>query len=287
MIYEYYFSRLDQAGKLVYRKLLEEIMKNTGSFLFRYGADAANVIDRVYNAIDYDHPELFYVDFTSINYRFNDRETILEVNYTCSGEELYEKQNKIRQILNKLLQKAAVEKTGTDLRKCQWIHDRLVRNIIYNEEAIVYAAGWPDSYTIEGVFLSKRAVCEGIAKAFKVLGDLLSLPVIVVIGDAAVLDDTSGGMTGHAWNIAKVNGQYVQIDATWDGNLSLAVRHYRYDYFCISDKWMRKDHLYGNYPVCPTDDHSYFVKTGRVFQDKSGIKEFVRSKVRKGENPLF
>lgn len=60
--------------------------------------------------------------------------------------------------------------------------------------------------------LTMGAVCEGYAKAFKVLCDQLGVPAVCVSG----LSDKSRTGSGHMWNLAQIGGVWYLVDVTWD-----------------------------------------------------------------------
>lgn len=66
----------------------------------------------------------------------------------------------------------------------------------------------PESHSIYGMLIEKSAVCEGYARTAELIFSLCSLDSFYVVGD------TPGG--GHAWNLVKVDGQYYQLDITWN-----------------------------------------------------------------------
>ena len=73
-------------------------------------------------------------------------------------------------------------------------------------------------YTSAAAFLGETdhltmgVVCEGYAKAFKVLCDQLGVPAVCVSG----LSDKSLTGSGHMWNLAQIGGVWYLVDVTWD-----------------------------------------------------------------------
>ena len=73
-------------------------------------------------------------------------------------------------------------------------------------------------YTSAAAFLGETdhltmgVVCEGYAKAFKVLCDQLGVPAVCVSG----LSDKSRTGSGHMWNLAQIGGSWYLVDVTWD-----------------------------------------------------------------------
>ena len=63
---------------------------------------------------------------------------------------------------------------------------------------------------IVGALVNRKCVCKGFVSAFKYLCDRLGdLEVMMVVGDIK-------GLGLHAWNMAKVDGEFYHIDVTWD-----------------------------------------------------------------------
>ena len=60
--------------------------------------------------------------------------------------------------------------------------------------------------------LTMGVVCEGYAKAFKVLCDQLGVPAVCVSG----LSDRNLTGSGHMWNLAQIGGVWYLVDVTWD-----------------------------------------------------------------------
>ena len=81
------------------------------------------------------------------------------------------------------------------------IHDYLCSKLTYREG--------PYAHSAAGVFLhGGYVVCEGYAKAFKILCRKFGIDCVLVVGDA-------GG--GHMWNYVKLeNNNWYLVDVTWD-----------------------------------------------------------------------
>ena len=66
--------------------------------------------------------------------------------------------------------------------------------------------------------------------------DLLGIPCVRISGTA------NGG--GHAWNAVKLDGEWYQVDVTWDDPIPDSPGNIQYGYFNITDEEMMKDHSY-------------------------------------------
>lgn len=120
-------------------------------------------------------------------------------------------------------------------------HDWLVNNTEYD---FTFS---DSSYDAAGPLLYGRAVCDGYSKALDLLCYLSGIECLRINGEG------NGG--GHAWNKVKIDGQWYNIDVTWDDPVSTRPI-LRYNYFLISDNALAKDHqwvAYSIWPVAPAD----------------------------------
>lgn len=136
----------------------------------------------------------------------------------------------------------------SELAREKKIFDWITRNVVYDYTSIGYVErrevkGQTESvaWNAYGALVERKAVCEGIACAFKMLCERVGLPCIVVLGH------TPNGR--HAWNIVCVQGRFYHVDCTWDLRSELAIRvpYARYRYFNLPDPIIAANHT----PECP------------------------------------
>ena len=101
-----------------------------------------------------------------------------------------------------------------DTERARAIFRWLAENIAYD-----YAArDNQEPVRPEEVLVRGRAVCEGYAGAFELLGRLAGLEVVSIHGYAKGHDWGDGAhfeRTNHAWNAVRIAGAWRLIDATW------------------------------------------------------------------------
>jgi len=93
------------------------------------------------------------------------------------------------------------------------LHDYVADRIAYDAPSY-FARQYPPQ-DAETVFTRHTAVCAGYAKLLEALGQAIGEEIVYVVGDSrSQTSDLSG--SGHAWNAAKIAGNWYLIDATWD-----------------------------------------------------------------------
>lgn len=123
-----------------------------------------------------------------------------------------------------------------DFEKAKAIHDWLVYNTEYDftfDNA---------SYTAEGLFRNGKAVCDGYAKAFLAMAEYAGLDAIRVTGIG--YNSASSGGESHAWNQVKIDGEWYNVDVTWDDPVynTEVEDNLSYKYFLIPDSVINNDH---------------------------------------------
>jgi hypothetical protein len=83
-------------------------------------------------------------------------------------------------------------------------------NLTYSHDAYGALVGNIDA---SGNDAGTTVVCEGYAKAYKVICDLLEIPCVLIIGEG----NTGRASDAHMWNYVKMDdGNWYALDLTWD-----------------------------------------------------------------------
>ena len=126
----------------------------------------------------------------------------------------------------------------------------------------------------EGALLDGTAVCSGYAEAYKWLLERAGIESTVVIGVAR----SSGG--AHAWNLARIDGEWYQFDATRDesGNGS------NHNYFGLTDAAMEVDHRRDSFlgVRCNSWAANYNFRSGAYDESIDQLREAVAEKLDEG-----
>ena len=73
---------------------------------------------------------------------------------------------------------------------------------------------WRCTSALAGTSGTVAPVCEGYARAFKVLCDELEIPCVLTEGVAKATVEDAGG--GHMWNYVQIDGGWYAVDVTWN-----------------------------------------------------------------------
>ena len=191
------------------------------------------------NAFIEDYPQLYWVGGYSSSYSvahsgatykvhavtitFSNRFSVTES--TISGFNSGVK-NAVAEITNRLSAGA------TMFDKYMAIHDWICQKAYYSENGRTNPSGYPETHTAYPIFEASEdsgVVCEGYAKAYKILCDQMQLECMLITGEAG----SPGDYEAHMWNkVLMSDGNWYVVDATWDDqNTGLC-----YDYFLCGDK---------------------------------------------------
>lgn len=138
-----------------------------------------------------------------------------EFDYLESREQTQEVDRKIAKVI-----KNKISDTMSDYEKIKIIHDYIIDNVDYDTSI---KQNSPYYALVEG-----RSACQGYATLLYKMATEVGIPCRVITGTA------QGGL--HAWNIVELDGEWYNIDATWDDPLgAFNASGVRYRYFLKSD----------------------------------------------------
>lgn len=203
-------------------------------------------IQVVFYAVAFDNPQFFWLK-TECDY------SLLGKNLrSVSPAYLYTKSKAAS--ITKDVEKAAQKIINEALKKEElfdrvlYIHDTIVNMTKYVSNGANHIRG------INGPLLNGEALCEGYAKTFAYICQSVGIEAICISGK-------SGG--DHMWNIVKLDGEWYQMDVTFDDPTNITACEHTY--FCITTEQMLEDHKLDNpFPVpdCTATEYGYFEATG-------------------------
>ena len=270
----YYYSKMNKIQQSVYHSMKVGLLELASSF-FVIRLDGKE-LQEVFLKLRLDCPEIFYV--VSFRYRCQKEAANAEIipEYLFDKKKIKEHQKAMTARVAKLIRPAY---SMTEWEKEKYIHDFICTNVYYDKLKKPY------SHEIIGPLGQGVGVCEGIAKAVKVLCDALSIWCIVVISEA---NPDKNIKYRHAWNVVKIGGEYYHLDATFDNNLS-GEEILRYDYFNRSDKYIFRDHENVIYqiPQCHIDEQFYYKEKKLSFTKMEEVSKRTVQAVRQKKVLVF
>lgn len=266
---EYHFQKLNACGQKCYQRILKAIERTELSVFLGPGTRTEDISTAI-QAIEYDHPELYYTDFRYLSCNSAPWSTALNLRYYPNRSATL---NRVEEKLHSLLTAPSYIALTTSLAKYRYLHDFLVRTVKYQSNATSQPEHFPEAYSVTGPLLNGYGVCEGIAKAYKLLCDRAGLDCLLVTGRSRL--ENLAAEEDHAWNIIFPDAQPTHVDVTWDICGSIPCGCVRYDYFGLSDAHMQLDHQYVDYPACTTDEYSYFYRMKCSFQTSTELQHFL------------
>lgn len=128
------------------------------------------------------------------------------------------------------------EHISTEYKLVRAIHDYIADSLVYDERER------PESSDLDGALNTGRATCGGYSAMFQFFTFIGGLDCEMVYGTSI---NRKGQVENHAWNVVKVDGNWYNIDVTWDDPVTnTGEQIIRHNYFLISDSVLAKDHTW-------------------------------------------
>lgn len=292
----YSYSFLSETEKVVYRKMLNMVRNLTVGWIdmgYIINNPSA-VVAKAYRAMCNDFPQYYWMPVSyyithkdgtvAVAFKRND----FEDGYGFTKEEIENNKEEIEDAIDIIVSKALTGKN--DFEKETIIHDMLCKTVTYDSE---FERNVGAIYSIYGALVNRRAVCEGYARAFKLLCQSAGLECILVSGDSKDVN--------HLWNMVKLEGKWYHVDVTWD-DLKEEAHH---TYLNLTTLEIRADHnidityndadpslvSQGNpfnfsVPVAESTEHNYFIKKGLIIDNDpiNPVAEEIVKKFKAGEH---
>jgi transglutaminase/protease-like cytokinesis protein 3 len=226
---DYAYSTLtDDYVKKLYNQISDNIDSEYEPSFYAEGNLSEYQMTQAVEAYKNDHPEVFWLK-SYYEYENFDYETEIWLTYTMSGDKLVTAKKEFNTAVDTISQSVPY---GTECEREEYIHNYIINNCDYDEEAAESEEVQGNENDAYGVFVDGKAVCEGYSKAFQILCNKADI-------DCVLLSETADS-DNHAWNGVKIGGDWYQIDVTWDD-----VDDFIYDsheYFNLTDSLMYEEH---------------------------------------------
>ena len=214
-----YYHMLDDVGKALYKQIYSNALELYSPFSPAVKCSPYQ-LNNAFEAVYCDHPELFWVDAGFYGWATYGGEVLqAELAFLPTATDLTIARNRFNSEITKIINGAK----GSDYNKEKYVHDALADCVIYD----LYSDMNQSAYSAA---VSGRTVCAGYARAMQYVLQQLSIPCYFCHGYAG---------EPHAWNIVCLDGEYYNVDVTWDDHGDEII----YDYFNKTDADFRSNHV--------------------------------------------
>jgi len=269
---KYYYQRLSDEDKTVYKEIVQGI-KEFSEEIYIHTGDAEHA-NQIFRYVLYDMPEVFWCDGQAASTTYKDEYenmyTTIQVNYTYDREKTEELKGRIQTAVNECL--AGMADDSSEYEKIKYVYEYVINTVEYDIEA-------PDNQNICSVFIGRRSVCAGYARATQYL--LESVGVFATYVSGTSVNEQNAEAIDHAWNLVRCDGEYYYVDATWGDPVFTQQEDtpdltqeemINYDYLCCNDEELFKTHTLSadvTMPACTSDQYNYYAMHGMYYEENN------------------
>ncbi len=209
--------------------------------------------DRLVSLVFYDCPELI---MCSGGYSIHGAQSVSRVKLVYRMDEAEYKRQSAE--LEAVLSDYEVACSGmSDYDAELYVHDKICNSCTYSTNNAYGDSAY-------GALVNGSALCQGYTKAFQLVMQRLGRVCLFVSSEKML----------HSWNIVSLDGDFYQLDITWDDSGD----HKNHAYFNIDDERAAAfDHVYdrlegADYPVCSSMALNYYVLNGAYIRNDTDVK---------------
>lgn len=273
MFNHYYKNKLTLSEQIIYDNLLNGFKKMSPSIK----CQSANIdISKIIEFILMDNVDIYYIH--QYKYSYNPISNIYTISpvYIIDSYLKSDYDKKIKEAKRKILQEI---KTSNKWETILKLHDYICLNVKYQDFG-------DNCHTLLGPLLHNRGVCDGISKMFKFICNDLFVQTLFVTGKGK--RDINSVPEGHAWNKVHLNGNWYNMDITFDLSCSTDTCS-NHRYFMVDDKELVSNHIEDNITKtiqCNNDELNYFKIRNLESNSDSESIEIIKKNI-KSKNYIF
>ena len=262
---KYYFTKLTDGEKNLYNHICDTLGRFEPALSIHAGMGKDFTLDvgEILTAVFFDNPGYFYLDRNRIVIKQTPMYLQLCFQYDYTQAEAERLSGEIKEKIVEFMREY-IEPDMTPLAKQLEVHK-------YIQSSVKPQPGEldRDSFSVVGALIHGSCVCEGFAKAYKLLCDYCRIASIIVTGEA----ERDGKKEKHAWNITRIKDIAAHIDITWDTIAGVG----SYDYFNLCDADIAADHSFDAalYPKCSPNKINYFYKNGLIAANEDEARKII------------
>lgn len=161
--------------------------------------------------LQYEYPEVFY--FSQYSFSYSSQDDTVKI-FSPVYEDIEETNAKKKLVSDEVNKIVSMADDMTDLEKALFVHDYIVSEYQYDTRAnssdddLIMSA----SRTLPSMIEEKQGVCQGYTYLYMVVMNKLGVECITVPSD----NPTDIRLAGHIWNKIKIDGEWYNVDLTYD-----------------------------------------------------------------------
>ena len=182
------------------------------------------------DAFYFDHPDIFYVDFSALSLRVTRdskgtyhaylgtgrRDNYFTQGFTSKAQvdaAIAEYEKAVSTIVTNAQNLKLDPGMDRVREQVTYVHNTIAKQTSYKLENACKPENIGFIRTAYGSLVKGESVCEGYSRAMKAVMDRLGIPCVLVQG---VYRHTADNMVLHMWNYVQLNGQWYGVDVTMD-----------------------------------------------------------------------
>lgn len=217
-----YYAMLSENSQKIYRQIYANAQALNPVFTPAaeiYTDELKTVFDAVYN----DNPELFWLETSyGCKYTSDGKCAEITIKFNQTANNLQAAKTQFEAKSNSIVSEAA--KLGSDYEKERYIHDALIAQVEYKDTAMDQSA--------YSALVNGQSVCSGYSRALQYMLQQVGIPAYYCTGYAK---------ESHAWNIVKLDGEFYNVDATWNDDNPEAYLYFNKTDAYFADSHTRRD----------------------------------------------
>ena len=249
-------TNLEEEEQLIYDALLEctlskdPTQRSTAISISMDPAEDAfrTSFRRCYNALVFDHPELFWLSVGDSTFQYSYRRNLFhdetfQVSFQMT-EAFPDKDAQMKELdsaAEELLSR--IDPKLSPPQKALAIHDELIELVSYDKET-ASNMNKDLAHTAYGALVANSsgeantAVCDGYSYAYEYLLQKAGIRSTVIAGRAGETEETAGS---HSWNLVDLSGQWYEVDPTWNDISAEEALDSSQEYSAIAEEAMNNE----------------------------------------------
>lgn len=233
----------------------------------------------LYYGVVNEYMDLYHVNLTTCTRNVLDNDSFingLKPTFLFDTAEKIETANKaVEKQITKYLK--GVDNSWPDIQKARYLHDLLALQTEYvdTDQDIQHSA--------YGILVNKEGVCQGYTHAYGILLDRCGIDSTIATSPAPYMK--------HEWNQVVLDGNFYNVDVTWDDPLLDELGYVRHKYFLSSDTLFMSEGNDGHHDWTGEDatdttyDEAWWKEIeGSIYYDCDADKEYY---IKRETNPNY